>query len=69
MIGSFPMLKPDTSSKTRSDKRMKKYHNKLSALIKGLNAVGKDLEETFKYSSVSRQTTLRNDKEAKLKGF
>jgi len=34
-------------SKTRTDKKKKKYHNKLSALIKGLNAVGQDLENNY----------------------
>jgi hypothetical protein len=69
-MDTYPSLKLDPIAKTRSDKRKKKYQNKLSALIKGLNAVGKDLDEKFKFSSASRQTTLRSsDKETKAKEF
>jgi hypothetical protein len=57
------------SVKDRSAKRKKKYQSKLSALIKGLNAIGKDLEDKFKTSASSRQHNLKTNKEIMKKDY
>lgn len=57
------------SVKDRSAKRKKKYQSKLSALIKGLNAIGKDLEDKFKSSGSSRQHNLKTHKEIMKKDY
>jgi len=44
-IDNFSTFKSqDWNFKTRTDQRKKKYKNKLSALIKGLNAAGKGIK-------------------------
>ena len=48
--------------KTGQTRRNKKYQNKLTALIRGLNSIGKDLNDKMKTSS-SRQPHLKTQKE------